>query len=132
MNQLAHAGSIKGDFANHAWTVRPGYTVTFTTNGNDYLMTIDRPGDQRTQYKVTRTVGSRFIQYYIGVQTEGAEPAGDAVYTTERKRPCGYCFRMKGWLPLGYFDGGENTSEALVDGHVSVDAVDTKWHVVAY
>src|SRR5689334_19598422 len=56
MNQLPSAASIKGDFADHTWKLRPGYTVTFSTQDGDYLMTIDHPTQKRSRYKVTRTV----------------------------------------------------------------------------
>jgi hypothetical protein len=132
MNQWANAVSVKGDFANHVWTVRPGYTVTFTTKANDYFMTVDRPSKERTQYKVMRTVGSRFVQYYIGVQTEGPQRAGDEVYTTEHKLPFGYWLRMKRWLPLAYFDVGEDADELLADGYPLVDGVDAPSKIVPY
>jgi Cytochrome c552 len=132
MNQLASKESIKGDFANHVWTVAPGATVTFSQSGSDFLMTVNRPSKERTKYKVTRTVGSRFVQYYIGLQIEGAEPAGHDVYTTEHRLPFAYWFRMKRWLPVDYFDVGADADEALVDGRPVVKGVDEKPGYIAY
>jgi len=133
MNQLPAPASIKGDFADHVWTVRPGYTVTFSTSGPDYLMTVDRPAGKRTVYKVTRTVGSRFVQFYIGVQLEGVAPAGDQVYTVEHKLPFGYWMRMKRWLPGDYFDvtGGDG-HEGLADGLPVVVGVDAPPRFASY
>lgn len=132
MNQLASKAAIKGNFADHVWTVRPGYTVTFSTEGNDFLMTVDRPTRERTRYKVTRTVGSRFVQYYIGVQTVGTEPPGDRVYTTEHRLPFAYWFRMNRWLPIDYFDVGDDSPEVISDGYLVVDGVDAKPRYLAY
>jgi hypothetical protein len=126
MNQLPGKDSVKGDFADHVWTIAPGYTVTFTTEGGDFLMTVERPGKHRVQYKVTRTIGSRFMQFYVGVQTDGPEPAGDKLYTTEHRLPFAYWFRMKRWMPNDYFDVGDDWSESLVDGRPEVDGVDAK------
>jgi hypothetical protein len=132
MNQLASKAAIKGDFDHHVWKVRPGHAVTFSTHGEDYIMAVDRPA-QRTRYKVTRTVGSRFMQFYIGVQTEGPEPPGDRVYTTEHRLPFAYWFRMKRWLPLEYFDvGGDNGVEELKDGLPVVDGVDANLRFLAF
>src|SRR5207253_2129060 len=126
MNQLPGKESIKGDFAGRVWNVRPGYSVTFSTQESDYFMTVDRPAPPRTRYKVTRTVGSRFVQFYMGVQTEGAEPPGDRVYTTEHKLPFAYWFRMKRWLPADNFDVGGDDPEVIRDGFPVVEGVDHK------
>jgi len=132
MNQLANKDSVKGNFAEHVWTIAPGATITFSTEGTTFLMTVNRPNKERTKYKVTRTVGSRFVQYYIGLQTEGAEPPGDEVYTTEHRLPFAYWLRMKRWLPIEYFDVVEDWPEALVDGRPVVDGVDEKPRFLAY
>lgn len=133
MNQLAHAGSIKGDFDNHIWNVRPGYSVTFSSKAGEYFIAIERPGQQRTRYRVTRTVGSRFVQYYIGVQTEGPEPKSDPRYTTEHKMPFGYWFRMKRWLPAEYFDIGEDREEKLAaNDSLYVSGVDNTHRMLSY
>jgi hypothetical protein len=126
MNQLPDRTSVKSDFANHVWKVREGVSVRFSTEGNNYLMTVDRAGAARTRYQVTRTVGSRFNQFYIGVQTEGPEPAGQPTSTTEHKLPFGYWFRMKRWLPVNYFDVEaleryHNGSPAVLGVDVPVD-----------
>jgi hypothetical protein len=129
MNQLVSKEAIKGDFDNHVWTVRPGRTVTFSVENGDYLMTVRRERKdgppQRTQWKVTRTVGSRFLQFYVGVKTEGEEPRGDRVYHEEHKLPFAYWFRMKRWLPNDYFDVGDSDwHEKNLDGLPVVDGVD--------
>jgi hypothetical protein len=133
MNQLPTPSSVKGDFNNYVWTVRPGSTATFSTEDGDYLMTVNVPKAPRRRYKVTRTVGSRFVQFYIGVQTEGPESPGDRVYTREHKLPFGYWFRMKRWLPVDHFDvGGGDAPEDLLDGLPVVDGVDRKAGFLAY
>jgi Cytochrome c552 len=81
---------------------------------------------------VTRTVGSRFVQYYIGLQIEGEEPRSDKVYTTEHKLPFGYWLRMKRWLPVDYFDVGSEVAESLQDGLPLVEGVDYKAGFLAF
>jgi hypothetical protein len=133
MNQLVSQAAVKGDFNNRVWTVRPGRSVTFSKECDDYLMTVQRPDEPRTRYRVTRTVGSRFVQFYIGVQTEGPEPPGDRVYTTEHKLPFGYWFRMKRWLPVDHFDAsGGDDPEELEDGLPIVAGVDRELGFIGY
>lgn len=137
MNQMASKAAVKGDFDDHKWTIRPGFTVTFSTKDNEYLMTVDRPARPeykvpRTVYKVTRTIGSRFMQYYVGLQIEGEEPRTDRVYTTEHRLPFAYWFRLKRWLPIDYFDVGENWYETLTDDLPVVPGVDAKPGFMSY
>src|SRR5262249_21993105 len=111
--------------------------VTFSVEDGEYLMTVrrERPlqPPKRTQWKVTRTVGSRFVQFYIGVKTEGDEPPGDKVYHQEHKLPFSYWMRMKRWLPMDYFDAGEGDwSEKLEDGLPFVEGVDEPARFLSY
>ena len=95
MNQWAGPASVKGDFSGAVWEPRPGHPVVFSTVDGEYRMTVRRPGSKDTVSKVTRTVGSRFVQFYIGVQLEGDEPRSDERYATEHKLPFGYWLRLK-------------------------------------
>lgn len=119
MNALPSEDTVKGDFDNRQVEYAGG-TVRFERRGKDWTMTAARDGVSRT-YKVTRTVGSRLSQMYIGVLVEGPEPAGHELYTTEHKLPFGYWFATDRWLPEVYFDsdnapdwgdGKENTGYA--------------------
>jgi hypothetical protein len=134
MNQWASPQSVKGDFSGVTWEPRPGYSVRFhTSDDGAYLMSITRPGKKGTRYRVTRTVGSRFMQFYIGVQEEGAEPREDRRYTVEHKLPFGYWLRLARWLPVDYFDaGGGDGADYLRDGIPVLSGVDEPYHVLAY
>ncbi len=68
MNQRPGPDTVRGDFAGAALRLTNG-TVHFTTDADGYRMTVERDGRTLRRYRVTRTVGSRFIQFYIGVQT---------------------------------------------------------------
>jgi predicted CXXCH cytochrome family protein len=56
------------------------------------------------RYRVTRTIGSRALQEYVGVQALGPEPPGDPIYATEQRLPFGVWKRAGRWLPQPYFD----------------------------
>jgi predicted CXXCH cytochrome family protein len=121
MNQLPGPDTVLGDFSDRV--VKLGNaSVTFARQGGAYLMSVERAGQLLRKYRVTRTVGSRFMQFYIGLQLEGPEPAGHAAYTTEHKLPFGYWFRLRRWLPADYFDPGEG--EKLRDGVPQYEGVD--------
>ncbi len=134
MNQFASAASVKGDFSGVVWEPRPGHSVRFhTSEGGDYMMTLTRPWAKKTVYKVTRTVGSRFMQFYIGLQLEGDEPPSDERYTAEHKLPFAYWFRMRRWLPGAYFDAeAGDAPETLKDGLPEVRGLDDKVGILRF
>lgn len=104
MNLNASATTVQGDFADRHLSYA-GMEVDFHRDGDGYAIRLrsDDAGRRRS-YRVTRTVGSRFTQMYIGVQTSGPEPAGDPVYQIERKLPFGFWTSRDRWLPATYFD----------------------------
>lgn len=96
MNQLASPTSIIGDFANVTVRYRDG-TVRLTGDGGDkFSMTFERAG-QRVRYRVTRTIGTRGLQEYVGVAD------GDAT-NREVRLPLGWWPGRAGWYPQPYYD----------------------------
>lgn len=121
MNQLASDETVKGDFSGQRAAFEDGDAV-FSRDGSSYAMTLERNGKLVRRYRITRTVGWRFMQFYIGVQTDGPEPAGSLPYKEEQKLPFGYWFRLKRWLPTSYFDPlGPETNK---DGTLAYDPYD--------
>src|SRR5439155_26555648 len=103
MNQVVSTEAVRGDFSGQRVSFEDG-DVVFSKDEKGYAMTLERAGKLVRRYRVTRTVGWRFMQFYIGRQEEGPEPKGSTVYTDEQKLPFGYWFRLKRWLPTSYFD----------------------------
>jgi hypothetical protein len=103
MNQDATPESVQGDFSG-ARVHYGAIEAAFDRDGDGYRMTLFEDSEVLRRYRVTRTVGSRFTQMYIGVQTEGPEPASDRVYSTEAKLPFGFWTARERWLPVNYFD----------------------------
>jgi hypothetical protein len=85
-------------------------------------MALERGGRPVRRYEVTRTVGTRFMQFYIGVQREGPEPAGHAVYR-EHMLPFAWWVSLGRWLPKPYFDT-DGPEELDGDGVPVVEGVD--------
>ncbi len=100
------AGAVIGDFANA--TLRyAGGEARFTRDGARYVMTLAR-GATATTYEVTRTIGRRGLQEYVGI-----ERGGDG---TEVRLPFGWWPRRAGWYPQTYFNpwlGREQAAEAF-------------------
>lgn len=103
MNQLPTAEAVMGDFSG-ARIQLPQGDVRFDREGELYTMTLEQNGKPVRKYRVTRTVGSRFMQLYVGTQLEGPEPADHPIHRVEHKLPFGYWFRLERWLPVHYFD----------------------------
>ncbi len=104
MNRRAdEPGAVWGDF-DDAELAYGGGTARFTReDGAAVMSTVSAAGVER-RYRVTRTIGSRYLQEYVGVQVRGPEPIGDPIYTTELRLPFGSWKRAGGWVPRAYFD----------------------------
>ncbi len=120
MNQMATAEAIKSDF-DHAILELPTGTAMFTTEKGKYWVTILKENKIFRRYVVTRTVGSRYMQYFIGKQVIGPEEKSDPQYE-EHMLPFAYRFRTQKWYPRQYFDA--DGDEILEDGIPQVEAVD--------
>jgi hypothetical protein len=95
MNQRAEtAGAVVGDFAG-AKVAYAGGEATFAHDRTGYTMTLARAG-ATIRYRVTRTIGRRGLQEYVGTQEGGAG--------TEVRLPFGWWPRRGGWFPQPYFD----------------------------
>lgn len=103
MNQNPGDESVKGDFSGVALRYGPGHAV-FHREGPRFLMSVYQGERLVRRHVVTRTVGSLYVQYYIGRQTEGPEPRDHRTYTTESKLPFAWSMALRRWLPEVYFD----------------------------
>jgi predicted CXXCH cytochrome family protein len=98
MNALADDSTVKGDFSGVSISYKGG-KATFSHEGGDYLMRLERDGGKRT-YRITQTIGSRFYQYYVGRQVEGPEPPGHPFYHKDHVLQFGYWLDQKEWVPI--------------------------------
>ena len=115
MNRLAsEAGAVLGDFQDLRVPYADGVLILSHEEG-DYFMSFSKEDKITRRYRVTRTIGSRYLQEYVGIQELGPEPSEDAVYTTEIRLPFGYLFRSKRWFPQQYFDSWHGVEYASDD-----------------
>jgi hypothetical protein len=103
MNQDASDESVLGDFSGARLDYQDGYVI-FHREGPRFLISIYKNDRLRRRLEVTRTVGSRYVQYYVGRQILGPEPRGHRSYHLETKFRFGYSIQLKRWLPEPYFD----------------------------
>ncbi len=106
MNAMATPETVKGDFSGgkNAFISYMGGRATFHRHGKAYRMTLVK-GDLRRVYEISRTIGSRFYQYYVGLQVEGPEPRDHAMWSVDHVLPFGYWLDKKRWVPLVHVDG---------------------------
>lgn len=90
--RVEEPGAVIADFA----TTVPydGGEVRFAREGGAYTMTLTR-GTSRVHYRVTRTIGHRGLQEYVGVE-DG--------HSDEVRLPFGWWPRFGGWAPQLAFD----------------------------
>jgi hypothetical protein len=98
MNAKASPERVLGDFSSGATFRYLGGLGRFWREGDEFWMAAERGSVQR-KFRITRTIGSRYFQYYVGIQTAGPEPADDERYHTEQVLPFGYWLQKRQWLP---------------------------------
>ncbi len=104
MNRLVtEPGAVLGDFEQHRESYAGG-EVLFARRGNEYAMSFVREGHVYRRYRITRTIGSRYMQEYVGVQELGPEPKGHEIYSREIRLPFGFLLSQERWLHQQYFD----------------------------
>lgn len=103
-------GAVIGDF-DGAELAYAGGVARFTHDGTAYVMTLAR-GGRTVRYRVTRTIGRRALQEYVGV-----ELGGDG---REVRLPFGWWPRRGGWFPQPYYDPW--LDEAAFDAYAPVRA----------
>lgn len=90
MNQRAAGEAVVGDWATEL--AYGGRTARFSREGGVPIM--DLAG---TRYRVTRTIGARALQEYVGVRED--DPT-----RLEVRLPFGWWLARPGWYPQPYFD----------------------------
>jgi hypothetical protein len=102
MNQLAVLDKMAGDFDGTELRYGAGTARFLSKDGAAFMVLEDTRA--RRRYRVTRTIGSRYLQEYVGVLVEGPEPLGHEAYSREVRLPFGYWLRPGRWLHQQYFD----------------------------
>ncbi|HUJ60264.1 MAG TPA: cytochrome c3 family protein, partial [Kofleriaceae bacterium] len=110
MNARATPNAVIGDFAG-AVVAYGGGTATFTRDRDGFAMTLAR-GGASVRYRVTRTIGRRGLQEYVGI-ADGARE--------EVRLPFGWWPRRGGWFPQPYYDPWLG-DEAGFDAYAEVTA----------
>ncbi|MEO1995862.1 MAG: cytochrome c3 family protein, partial [Planctomycetaceae bacterium] len=99
MNALATDDHVKGAFSDDAQIAHLGGTGSFLRVGDKYHMRLERDGVRR-DFHITRTIGSRFFQYYVGRQIAGPSPYQHPAYEQDHVLPYGYWLGQKEWVPV--------------------------------
>jgi hypothetical protein len=123
MNQQADVRSVLGNFSGARLPYGEGEAV-FKKDSGQFLVEVLRRGKRIRTFKVTRTIGWRYLQEYVGVQIEGPEPPEDPLYTREARLKFGYVLKTKKWLPQSYYDAPYTGPEYAADGSPRYDPFD--------
>jgi Cytochrome c552 len=119
MNANANAGTVVGAFDGRTLEYG-GASVRFDKVDGDYVMDIRRGEEPVRRFRITRTIGSRFIQMYAGVQLAGPEPDEAGDYRREGKLPFAYWIDRDEWFPQTYDEvppAGELDDEGKLTAH---------------
>ena len=99
MNAIAGPDTVKGDFSGEGTISYQGAQGFFYQEDDAYWMKIERK-PQTHVYRIDKTLGSRFFQYYIGRGVEGPAPEGHEYYREEQVLPFGYWLDRRMWVPI--------------------------------
>ncbi|HZN56180.1 MAG TPA: hypothetical protein VFB67_12755, partial [Candidatus Polarisedimenticolaceae bacterium] len=121
MNLAASEETVRGDFSGVTVPYGKG-SMRFERQGDAFTMAVLVGGREIRRHKVTRTVGSIYMQYYIGTQISGPEPPDHLTYKLESKLPFAYCYALKRWMPEYYLDSTVDAEQGYQDGSFYVDA----------
>jgi hypothetical protein len=132
MNRNVNADTVVGDFSGRRLEYGGG-AVVFAKGLGELTMTIYDGGKFVRQHRVTRVVGSRFVQMYVGVQTQGPEPPDDAVYTREVKLPFSYWIARDEWFPETYDEAPDapeyDATGKLTAGYRFTEPMKREWQM---
>ena len=108
---------LKGDFSGQKSIKYKGGTGRFVMEDGHPKMILER-GDIYWRYRITRTIGSRFFQYYVGLLEEerGANlPWKKERSTVEGLLPFGYWIDVGEWVPTVHVLRNFDTDESEID-----------------
>ncbi len=108
MNQLADG--VVAPFAGET-VAYAGGSARFVREGGAPVMVLTAAGGETRRYRVTRTIGVRGLQEYVGTSDDGVE----------RRLPFGWWLARAGWYPQPYFDSWFD-AEYDAAGHATFDA----------
>lgn len=104
MNATADQTTVTGRFDGTSIPLHGG-TVTVEEEDGSFFISTEK-GEHQRKYKVTRTIGSRFMQYYVGtlhsgdpLRTESESFPADHPQN-EVVLPVGYWFKKEKWVPV--------------------------------
>ena len=103
MNALANDENVLGDFSGKSLTYTDG-RVVFLKRDGAFLMEFYRGGKLFRSFRITRTIGWRYLQEYVGIQIQGPEPPDDPLYTSESYLQFGYMLARRKWVPHFYIN----------------------------
>ena len=103
MNADATDATVLGDFSDPDPMHYLGGLVHFRHENGVRSMRLERGGDSRT-YRVTRTIGSRFTQYYVGLLDEGPDAPDHPARGVEHVLPIGWWIDRREWVPVVHID----------------------------
>jgi hypothetical protein len=121
MNQLATPDAVLGDFSDLRIEYG-GREALFRREGDQFFVEHIVGGDVSRRIRITRVIGWRYEQDYVGIQELGPEPAGDPLYTEENRLRFSWSLDRQRWLPQSYMEPTEYPgSEHLPNGQLRHD-----------
>ena len=116
MNMLATEETVLGDFDRATLTYGNRKAVFRKRNGEFFIEYFSEEQLLR-QFKISRVIGWRYEQDYVGFQTLGPEPKNDSIYNSEIRLGFSYSVNRQEWFPQSYLEPTEYPgSEYQPDG----------------
>ena len=121
MNMLASEETVLGDF-DRATLTYGNRKAVFRKQDGQFLIEYFSEEQLLRQFRITRVIGWRYEQDYVGFQTKGPEPENDPIYNNEIRLGFSYSINRQQWFPQSYLEPTEYPgSEYLPDGNFRHD-----------
>ena len=121
MNMPANGQTVLGDFSGTS-VFYHGQRVMFEKQDSTFFVSYYQGEKQIRKFRVTRVIGWRYEQDYVGVQIAGPEPPDDLLYTEETRLRFSYLLDRKRWFPQSYLEPKDFPgSEYLDNGQLRHD-----------
>lgn len=121
MNAIASEETILGDFSR-ATLSYGGQKAVFRKQDDQFLVEYFKEEELLRQFRITRVIGWRYEQDYVGFQVQGPEDKNDPIYQREIRLGFSYALDRQQWFPQSYLEPTEYPgSEYLPDGRLRHD-----------
>jgi len=122
MSAPATSNTVLGDFSGSQSLDYQGGTIRFMTQLGSHRVLLTK-GERSRLLHITRTIGSRIHQYYVGVMIEGEEADTEELRLVHHVMPFAWSIAAQEWIPTSHTHRNHDRSDHSLDVYAGSDIV---------